>query len=236
MTLPLAILAGGLATRLRPLTERIPKILLDIQGEPFIFRQLAGLSHHGVGHVVLCVGYMGEMVRETVGDGSRWGMRIEYSFDGNELRGTGGALRNALPLLGTKFLILYGDSFLQIDYGAVERAFLSSGTLGIMTVYKNRDQWDTSNVLYRDGRIEIYDKGMHTPAMGHIDYGLGGLSEEALTPHDEHTPFDLTSVYQALVEKGELAAFEAEERFYEIGSPAGLEELRRYFMKKAGNR
>lgn len=236
MTLPVAILAGGLATRLRPLTEHVPKTLIDIQGEPFIFRQLACLSRHGVAHVVVCVGHLGEMVRNAVGDGSRWGMKIEYSFDGERLRGTGGALRNALPLLGEKFLILYGDSYLECDYQAVEQVFLSSGKLGLMTVYLNRDQWDTSNVQYRDGKIEIYDKSRRTPGMRHIDYGLGGLSEKALLPHDEMSPFDLATVYQELVAQGELAAFEAPERFYEIGSQTGLEELRRYFMNKEGKK
>jgi N-acetyl-alpha-D-muramate 1-phosphate uridylyltransferase len=235
MTLPLAILAGGLATRLRPLTERIPKILLDIEGEPFIARQLTDLARHGVRRVVLCVGYLGEMVREAVGDGSRWGIEVAYSFDGETLLGTGGALRRALPLLGKKFLVLYGDSFLQCDFAAVEKAFLASGKRGIMTVYENGGRWDTSNVLYRDGRIEIYDKKRRTPAMRHIDYGLGGLSEEALLPRDEHTPCDLAVVYQELLAQGELAAFEADRRFYEIGSPAGLEELRLHFSSKAGH-
>lgn len=236
MTLPLAILAGGLATRLRPLTERIPKTLLDIEGEPFVSRQLSCLSRHGVRHVVLCVGYLGEMVRDVVRDGSRWGIRVEYSFDGEKLLGTGGALRNALPLLGEKFLVLYGDSYLECDYPAVERAFLSFGRLGIMTVYRNRDRWDASNVLMKDGRIEIYDKKNHHPDMTHIDYGLGGLSEQALLSCNPHEPCDLATVYRELVERGELAAYEVEERFYEIGSPGGLEELRRYFTSKAGNR
>jgi NDP-sugar pyrophosphorylase family protein len=236
MTLPVAILAGGLATRLRPLTERIPKILLDIAGEPFISRQLEDLARHGVARVVLCVGYLGEMVRETVGDGSRWGMRIDYSFDGDTLLGTGGALRKALPLLGERFLVLYGDSYLLCDYAAVEKAFLSSGRQGIMTVYQNHGKWDTSNVLYKAGRIEIYDKKMRSPAMKHIDYGLGGLSAGALRAYDENTPVDLARVYQDLLARDELAAFEVDRRFYEIGSPAGLEELRHHFAQKAGHR
>ena len=236
MTLPLAILAGGLATRLRPLTERIPKILLDIGGEPFIHRQLEDLARHGVTRVVLCVGYLGEMVQETVGEGSRWGMRIEYSFDGDTLLGTGGALRKALPLLGDRFLVLYGDSYLLCDYAAVERAFLSSGKQGIMTVYRNHGKWDTSNVLYNEGKIEIYDKKMHSPEMKHIDYGLGGLSERALRAYDENAPVDLARVYQDLLARDELAAFEVDRRFYEIGSPAGLEELRHHFAHKAGHR
>jgi NDP-sugar pyrophosphorylase family protein len=234
MTLPVAILAGGLATRMRPLTERIPKSLLDIQGEPFVFRQLSCLARGGVTRVVFCVGFLGEMVREAVGDGSRWGIEIAWSFDGEKLLGTAGALRKALPLLGRQFLVLYGDSYLPIDYPAVERSFLASGLQGIMTVYENTDRWDGSNVLMRDGRIVIYDKKVHTPGMRHIDYGLGGLSEDALLSRGEAAPSDLAAVYQELVARGELAAFEAPVRFYEIGSPAGLEELRLYFAEKEG--
>jgi N-acetyl-alpha-D-muramate 1-phosphate uridylyltransferase len=232
VTLPIAILAGGLATRLRPLTESIPKSLLDIQGQPFVFRQLSCLARRGVRRVVLCLGFLGEMVREAVGDGSRWDMEVEYSFDGETLRGTAGALRAALPLLGRRFLVLYGDSYLECDYAAVEGAFLSGGTRGIMTVYENTDRWDRSNVQLRDGRIAIYDKKVHTPGMRHIDYGLGGLTEDAL--RGEPAPADLAAVYQDLVARGELAAFEVKERFYEIGSPAGLEEMRRYFAEKEG--
>jgi N-acetyl-alpha-D-muramate 1-phosphate uridylyltransferase len=234
VTLPVAILAGGLATRMRPLTERIPKSLLDVAGQPFVFRQLSCLARRGVKRVVFCVGFLGELVREAVGDGARWGIEAAWSFDGPKLLGTAGALRKAMPLLDDRFLVLYGDSYLDCDYAAVERAFLDSGRQGIMTVYENAGRWDGSNVQMRDGRIEIYDKKTQTPGMRHIDYGLGGLSEDVLLSCDEHTPCDLAGVYQELVAKGELAAYEMRERFYEIGSPSGLEEMRRYFTDKDG--
>jgi NDP-sugar pyrophosphorylase family protein len=236
MTLPVAILAGGLATRMRPMTERVPKSLLDIEGEPFVFRQLACLARRGVTRVVLCVGFLGELVREAVGDGARWGIEVAWSFDGRKLLGTAGALRKALPLLDRHFLVLYGDSYLECDYPAVERAFLDSGRQGIMTVFENAGRWDGSNVQMRDGRIEVYDKKVQTPGMRHIDYGLGGLSEGALLSRDEEAPCDLAGIYQELIAKGELAAYEMRERFYEIGSPAGLEELRRYFAVKEGKK
>src|SRR4051794_4872944 len=139
--LPVAILAGGLATRLRPLTETIPKSLVEVAGEPFLAHQLRLLHSHGIRRATLCVGYLGEMVREFAGDGARFGMEVTYSFDGPELRGTAGAVRQALPLLGPAFFVLYGDSYLPCDYAAVERAFLESGKLGLMTVFRNEGQW-----------------------------------------------------------------------------------------------
>ena len=221
MGLPVAILAGGLATRLRPLTEKIPKTLVEIAGEPFLAHQLRLLRAERVERAVLCVGYLGEMVRDYAGDGARFGLHLDYSFDGNSLRGTAGALRNALPKLGPQFLVLYGDSYLTCDYGAVERAFLASGKSAQMTVYRNEGQWDTSNVEFADGRILAYDKRARTPRMAYIDYGLGALRADAL----KQTGDDLAEVYQALLQRGELAGFEVRERFYEIGSFAGVEEL-----------
>src|SRR5579872_5855079 len=135
--LPVAILAGGLATRLRPLTDKIPKALVDVNGEPFIAHQLRLLASRGIPRVVLCLGYRGEMVRDFVGDGWEFGLQVNYSFDGPELRGTAGAIHQALPLLGDSFFVLYGDSYLPCDYAAVEQAFLTSGKTALMTVFCN---------------------------------------------------------------------------------------------------
>lgn len=227
MTLPVAILAGGLATRLRPLTERFPKILLDVAGRPFAEWQLDLLRHNGVRRVVYCVGFRGEQVREALGDGGRWGMEFEYVFDGPVLLGTGGALRNAGPALGEGFFVLYGDSYLPCRFAAVEAAFRASGgARGLMTVFRNEGQWDTSNVEFADGRIRAYDKRAQTAAMRHIDYGLGILTAAALAGYPAGEPLDLATVYRDLLAAGSLAACEVKERFYEIGSPAGLAELR----------
>lgn len=232
MTLPVAILAGGLATRLRPITETIPKVLVEIAGKPFAEHQLALLQRNGITRVIFCVGHLGEMVRDVLGDGNRFGMKIEYSFDGPNLQGTGGALRNALPLLGEVFLIVYGDTYLECDYAAVERSFLESGKTGLITVFRNTGKWDRSNVVYRDGRIINYDKRSRTPDMEHIDYGLGALRADAFNPYPPDRPLDLETVYRDLLACGELVAFEAMRRFYEIGSPEGLEETRTYLSGK----
>lgn len=225
--LPIAILAGGLATRLRPLTENIPKALVEVCGEPFVFHQLRLLHARGIGRVVLCLGYRGEMVQDAVGDGRQFGLEVAYSFDGPLLRGTAGAVRNALPLLGGSFFVLYGDSYLPCEYAAVERAFRESGKTGLMTVFRNEGQWDTSNVEFAGGRVLAYDKQAPTPRMRHIDYGLGAFRREAFGEDAQ----DLAAVYQRLLRQGQLAAREIEERFYEIGSLEGLEALRAFLRK-----
>src|ERR1017187_1202448 len=226
--LPVAILAGGLATRLLPLTETIPKSLVEINGEPFLWHQLRLLRENGIDRVVLCVSHLGEQVRDSVGDGHEFGLRVDYSFDGSILLGTAGALKRAQPLLGESFFVLYGDSYLPIDWREVEAAFRVSGKSALMTVYRNESQWDTSNVEFVDGRILAYNKNLRTPRMRYIDYGLGVLRAAALARVPDGTSWDLATLYRDLLDAGELAAFEAPHRFYEIGSFGGVEELRSY--------
>lgn len=223
--IPVAILAGGLATRLRPITEKIPKSLVSVAGEPFLAHQLRLLHARGVRRAVLCVGYLGEMIERDFGDGSAFGIELRYSFDGPTLLGTGGALRQALPLLGDEFFVLYGDSYLPIDYAAVLADFHASAQPGLMTVFRNEGAWDTSNVQFEDGRIVRYDKRERTPAMLHIDYGLGVFRASVFAERAAGEAFDLADVQRGLVAKGALAGHEVFQRFYEIGSHAGLAEL-----------
>jgi NDP-sugar pyrophosphorylase family protein len=230
MMLPVAILAGGLATRLHPITETIPKSLVEIAGQPFVLHQLALLRGR---RVVLCLGHLGEQIEAVVGDGARHGVEAAYSYDGEELLGTGGALRKALPLLGDGFLVLYGDSYLRCDYADVERTFVASRKQALMAVFENRGQYDASNVTFRDGRILRYDKASGFPDMTHIDYGLGALRAAALAGYSAGARLDLTTVYRDLLARGELAAYEMHQRFFEIGSPAGLDETRRLLEETA---
>jgi NDP-sugar pyrophosphorylase family protein len=232
MSLPVAILAGGLATRLRPITEIVPKALVDVNGQPFVFHQVELLRRHGLRDIVLLVGHLGEMVRDAVGDGRRWGARVRYVFDGPRQLGTGGALKQALAVLAGPFFVLYGDSYLECDYEAIEGAFRASGKRGLMTVCRNGDRWDRSNVLFADGQILEYDKRDRSPDMVHIDYGLGALDPAAFAGRNEGESFDLAVVYQDLLARGDLAGFEVPTRFYEIGSHAGLEETRAYLQRK----
>lgn len=222
-----AILAGGIATRLRPITEKIPKALVDINGEPFIAHQLRLLHSQGIRRVVICAWYRGELIQEFVQDGSRFGLSVEYSFDGSTPLGTGGAIKNALPLLEDPFFVLYGDSYLTCDYSAVQDYFINCSKASLMTLFHNLGQWDTSNVAFSNGQILAYEKKNRTPAMQHIDYGLGMFYKRLWDAYPSSQSFDLAEVYKDALLHGQLAGYEVPDRFYEIGSFAGLEELRR---------
>ena len=222
---PVAILAGGLATRLRPITEKIPKVLVPVAGKPFLAHQLDLLRKQGITRAVLCLGHLGEMVQREFGDGSAHGLQLDYSFDGPVLLGTGGALKRALPKLGDQFFVLYGDSYLPIPFAPVAEFFERSRKLGLMTVYRNEGKYDTSNVIFGDGEIKVYDKQQRVPEMHYIDYGLSLFRREALDPYPANRPFDLADIMRDLVGQKQLAGYEVKERFYEIGSHAGLEEL-----------
>lgn len=228
--LPVVILAGGMATRLRPLTEKIPKLLVEVAGEPFFNHQLRLLKKNGLTRIVLCIGFLGEMIVAQYGNGSHWGMKIEYSFDGEKLLGTGGAIIRALPKLGEAFYVLYGDSYLPIDYQAVGRSFLQSGKLGLMTVYENREAYDASNVWFENQCIRLYSKKAKVPQMHHIDYGLGLFRPAAFASCPHGAVVDLATVQTDLVAREQLAGYEVKERFYEIGSHAGLNELDRLLL------
>ena len=229
--LPVAILAGGLATRLRPVTETIPKTLVEVAGRPFIEWQLDYLHSQGVVHVVLCLGYLGEQVEKLIGDGQRFGLRVDYSYDGDHLLGTGGALRKALLILGDAFFVFYGDSYLPIGFGNIEAYFRAQGQPALMTVLKNSDRWDRSNVFYSEGKLIEYNKHASSEAMAYIDYGLGVLTADVLLDYPEDHPFDLAEVYHRLSLNEQLVGYEVFERFYEIGSFEGLKETTEFLTK-----
>ena len=229
--LPVAILAGGLATRLHPVTQKIPKALVDINGQPFIARQLEFLRAEGISRVVVCAGFLGEQIQEVIGDGSRFGLHVVWAFDGETLLGTAGALKRALPLLNGPFFVLYGDSYLPIEWRPVQESFIASHKPALMTVFRNDGQFDRSNVEFEHGRITAYNKRHPTPLMRYIDYGLGLFHPAAFDDVPEGKSADLADVYQSLAERGELAAYEVHERFFEIGSFEGLQATRDYFAK-----
>ena len=220
---PVCVLAGGLGTRLGERSGGLPKAAVPVAGAPFIVHPLALLSAHGARRVVLCVGHGAEHVQAAVGDGAALGLEVSYSHDAPGLDGTAGAVRRALPLLGERFLVMYGDTYLRIDYRAVDRAHRASGCPALMCVLRNEGRWDASNAEYADGRVRAYDKRAPTAAMRWIDYGLGVLEARALVETAPEAD-DLAAVYSELARTGRLAGYEATERFYEIGSPASLEE------------
>ncbi len=234
------ILAGGRATRMRPLTDSIPKALIPAGGRPFLDHQLDWLAGHGVTDVVLCVGYRGDAIRAHLagGSGGRGRLAVQIVDEGDDLRGTAGALRLALDegVLDESFLVTYGDSFLPIDFGAVFRAFTTCGCPALMTVFRNEGRWDSSNVIF-DGRlVTLYDKqrrGRPAGEFAFIDYGLLALERRVIAaeiPAGGHG--DLAVLFNALSVRGALAGFEVSERFYEIGSPAGLEDFEGWLRQK----
>jgi N-acetyl-alpha-D-muramate 1-phosphate uridylyltransferase len=230
---PVAILAGGLATRLRPATSEIPKALLTVAGEPFLVHQLRLLRSEGFRKIVLCVGYLGEMIQAKIGEGRTFGLQIHYSFDGPRLLETGGALKRALPRLGERFLVVYGDSYMPVDYAAIVEAFVRSGKPALMTVLENEGHWDTSNVQLEAGAIVRYGKKLPTSKMRHIDYGIAVLRPIVFAPFPNDAPFDLADVYARLISQQQMAAHEVKQRFYEIGSAQGLAELDSLLRDKA---
>src|SRR3990167_2799251 len=229
---PVVILAGGLATRLHPLTEQFPKSLISIHGEPFIVHQLRLLRKNHIQRVVICVGFLGEQIAEFVGDGSQFGLNVTYVYDGPTLLGTGGAIKHALPFLGSHFFILYGDSYLPCDFQAVQTAFIKSQQMALMTVFQNKGIWDVSNIEFQNKQILVYDKKNRTAKMHYIDYGLGVITAHAFDAVPPNTPYDLADLYQLLLNKQQLVAHEIHERFYEIGSFAGIKELEYYLTQQ----
>jgi MurNAc alpha-1-phosphate uridylyltransferase len=232
MDYTVAILAGGLATRLRPITATIPKAMVEVAGKPFIEHQVELLKKNGLKRFVICSGYLGEQIENFMGDGSRFGVSVEYSHDGEKLLGTAGALRKALDLLDDNFFILYGDSYLDIDYQSIKKSFGNHNSSGLMTVFANSDKYDKSNVVFADGIIYNYDKHKTTADMRHIDYGLGILRKEVISKIPENTVVDLSDIYHQLSIKGDLLGYEVYNRFYEIGSHSGLEEMHNYIVSK----
>lgn len=226
-----AILAGGLATRLRPITEKIPKALVPVAGRPFLAHQLELLSQQGFTHVVLCVGHLAEQIENAFGNHPLKNLQLEYSHDGEQLAGTAGALRRALPKLGDSFLVLYGDSYLKIDFRPICAAFTQCGYPMLMTVMENSHGKEPSNVHFQEGKVlEYHKKNPHTQ-MHHIDYGLNLCRAEVfreLCPDQA----DLSEVQSNLAKRGLLAGYEVNQPYYEIGSPSGLQTLENLLSKK----
>ena len=230
--LPVVILAGGHATRLLPITKVLPKALVDVAGIPFIIRQMSYLQEQGIRKVVLCIGYLGDMIRDVVGSGQKFGINVSYSEDGPNLLGTGGALMKAIPHLGHEFFVLYGDSFLPVNFSAVQSAYHLSRKPALMTVLKNQNQWDKSNVVFVDGQLQEYNKHTQHSGMSYIDYGLGVFSTSVMEQNPFGLSFDLADLYQHLSVQNQLAGMEVYERFYEIGSHTGLKETEEFFFAK----
>ena len=239
----MVILAGGLATRMRPLTLQLPKSMLQIKGRPFLEYQLELLKEYEIKDILLCVGYRGELIKDHFGDGRKFGVNLSYSFDGDKLLGTAGALKKAYKLLGENFFLMYGDSYLPYNYKEIERFFNGStgslsrlwregsDKLSLMVVYKNQNRFDKSNILIEDGLVRVYDKNFQDENLEYIDAGLSILKKEVINLVPEDEPYDLQELYKILIFEEEMLAYEVKQRFYQIGSFEGLEEFRKLVKK-----
>lgn len=223
------ILAGGLGTRLLPLTSTLPKSLVPVAGKPFIDWQLTRLRESGFDRVLLCIGHLGELVREHVGDGRRFELAVSYAADGPTQLGTAGALRHALSQLDSTFLLTYGDSYLPFDYAApLDDLNAHPAAFGTMSVFPNQDRWDRSNTRVEGERVVRYDKHAAEGECDYIDYGAMALRREAIAALSPSLVIGLDAVQSALASAGRLRAYIATERFYEIGTSSGLAELERH--------
>jgi len=230
------ILAGGFASRLGLLTENVPKSMLRIKDRPFLEYQIELLQKKNVDEIILCIGHLGEQIEAHFGNGEKFGVPIKYSYENGELLGTCGALRNALFLLEDEFFVLYGDSYLDTDYAHIYNYFLKIGLPALLTVYKNENKWDRSNVVFQQGMVEAYDKRAQIPGMEFIDYGLAMLSKKIIAAIPEDTLCDLTELYKDLAQKNRLAGYEVFRRFYEVGSVQGLRDFENFIEKRGGIR
>lgn len=227
----MVILAGGLATRMMPLTSKLPKSMLQIKGRPFLEYQLELLKEYEIKDVLLCVGYKGELIKDHFGDGRKFGVNLSYSFDGDKLLGTAGALKKAYKLLGENFFLMYGDSYLPYDYQKIEESFKRSNKLSLMVAYKNQNRFDKSNILISEGLIKLYDKTLRGENLEYIDAGLSILKKEVLNLVPDDEPYDLEELYRTLISEEEMSAYEVKQRFYQIGSFEGLEEFKNLVEK-----
>jgi NDP-sugar pyrophosphorylase family protein len=226
-------LAGGIATRLGAVSEQTPKAMMPINGKPFIDYQLRLLAEQEVREVVLSVAHLGKQIEDFVGDGSTYGISVKYIYDGPKRLGTGGAIKASLQAVPNGFGILYGDTYLDIEYNPIYQAFLKSGKKGLMTVLQNENSWDKSNVLFENGEIKIYDKHNPTAKMRHIDYGLSLMSKSCFDDYEDNEAFDLSDVFEQCIKRGDMAGFEVHKRFYEIGTPSSLAETEAYLKNRA---
>ena len=228
------ILVGGLGTRLRPLTNTAPKSMVTVDGRPFLAHLLELLGHNGIGDVVLCIGYLGDQIREYLRDGGEFGVKIRYSEEKGELLGTGGALKRAEDYLNDRFFVINGDTYLPIRYDEVDQAFLKANKRGLMVLYDNREDTGVSNNVDIDNNLIVtkYKKGCDSHDLKYVEAGVLIFQRDVLAPIETGHLVSLEkSVFPFLIEQGELAAYVTEQRFYDMGTPRGLKELEEFLKK-----
>lgn len=229
----IVILAGGKATRLYPLTKNIPKSMIKILGKPFLSYQLDLLKINKIKNIVLCLGTFSNQIIDYFGDGKRYEISIKYSVEEpNKLLGTAGALKKAEKILDDEFFVMYGDSYLPINFEIIFQEFKKSGKSALMTVYRNNNQFDKSNVDINDNIVVVYDKSDNSHNLKYIDYGLLVLKKSVLDIIPSNEFINLNYLICNLIEKKELASFEVSQRFYEIGTISGVNDFENYIKSK----
>ena len=232
MKLQIIIIAGGLATRLGKLAINKPKSLIDINGEPFIIHQLRYLKNQGLKNIHLCLGYLADQIITILRHFNNLDLNITYSLDGDNQLGTGGALKNALDKCEDYFFVQYGDSYLPINYSKVHNFFvMNNKQRNILTIYKNKNMYDKSNVDYTENKIFKYDKNLNNSGMNFIDYGLSLLKKDEIMPILNRNVSDLSEVYKILINENKMIPYIVNQRFYEIGKPKGIEEMKKYLER-----
>lgn len=229
------VLMGGLGTRLKDYTKTCPKSLVDVNGKPFFEYQLDLLCAWGFKKYLFLIGYKADMIEEYFKDGSDRGVSIEYCYDGKELLGTGGAVRRAYDKLEDDFILIYGDSFMDIDYAETVYRYTkgkSNGARALMTVLCNHNRFDKSNVVMKDGQLVLYDKHNPSPEMDYIDYGVCVYEKSLFAAYEEGEKFDIAKIQHELSLKGQMVPQVVTKRFYEIGNPDSLAEFTAYSNKR----
>lgn len=231
----IVILCGGLATRLYPLTKKIPKSMIRIEGKPFLEHQLDLLKKNKIKNILLCIGYKGEQIKKYFGSGKKFGVKIRYSREKKKLLGTAGALKNAEKLLDDAFLVMWGDSYLPFDFQGAIKFFKKFNNLGLLTVYKNCNRYEPSNVEVEGNFVKVYSKKRKTKKMKYIDYGVSIFRKEILKFIPKNQVYDISRLNQLLIKKKQLLAFPSRKRFYQIGTFSGIEEFRKYLKNERTN-
>jgi NDP-sugar pyrophosphorylase family protein len=227
------ILAGGLGTRMRPITETIPKPMIEVAGKPFLEWQLKLLRSGGIANALLLVAYLGKQIEEYFGNGAKTGGCVEYSYERSPL-GTGGALKNAEAKLRDWFVLVNGDTFLAIDYEKLMRDFVGADCQAMIVAYE-KPVMATAEVpadglpgnlgVGPDGKVTAYRK-REPEGLTHIDAGVIVLKKEILAALSAGRKCSLEEeVYPQLITRGAMRAWVTAEPFYDMGSPAGLAAL-----------
>jgi len=232
ISIPIALICGGLGKRMHPVTYSKPKSLINVCGKPFIEHQLELLRFSGFKNVVICAGHFGKQIQDFVGNGNRWELNINYSFDGDYQIGTGGALIKALNLLGKEFFVIYGDSYLPINFHIIYDFFKKSNSLAVMAIYENNNKFDKSNVKYYEDGNNIYYSKNDTNEMIYIDYGVSIIRSSLLEDYKYNQMYiDLSQIFEEFSKNKLIKGYEVHDRFYEIGSFKGLSDITKYFEK-----